>query len=263
MKHALCCCLWLLALLPGAGVRAGLMTVGTRIIYPADADGRTLLVANTNPWPVLVQTWVDRGEGDPAGADAPFVVLPAIFRLEPSATQHLRIIHTGTPLPEDRESLFWLNLYEVPPTDVDADADDGASLTLTLNTQLKVLYRPDGLGAPDDLAARLQFRLGHRDAGWCVSAHNPTPWHASISALSVDGIDGPLAADEADLLLPPLSSRCYRLHDGQPRADAGVEFSLIGDAGFSEAHRSRLSCAHRKPLSPQVFEPLSRERERR
>jgi len=241
MRRALHCGLWLLlALLPGLGARAGLLVEGTRVIYPEDSEGRTLLIANTNPWPVLVQTWVDGGEGDPAGADAPFVVLPAIFRLEPSQTQRLRIIHTGEPLPEDRESLFWLNLYEVPPTDADADADDGASLTLTLNTQLKVLYRPDGLGAPDDLPARLQFRLGRRDAGWCISAHNPTPWHASISALYVDGVDGPLAADEADPLLLPFATRCYRLHDGQPRADAGVGFSVIGDAGFSEAHRSRL-----------------------
>jgi len=235
MKHVLCCGLWLLALLPGAGVQAGLMTVGTRIIYPADSDGRTLLIANTNPWPVLVQTWVDQGEGDPAGAAAPFVVLPTIFRLEPSATQHLRIIHTGTPLPEDRESLFWLNLYEVPPTDATADPDE-ARLTLTLNTQLKVFWRPAGLTAPIDLASQLQFRLERQDGRWCVLAHNPTVWHASIVALSVDGMDGALPADEADLLLPPFSSRCYRLHDGQPGADATLRLRMIGDEGDSEEH---------------------------
>jgi len=233
------CALWL-ALFAGVSARAGVLAEGTRVIYPADSDGRSLLIANTNPWPVLVQTWVDQGEGDPAGADAPFVVLPAIVRLEPAATQRLRIIHTGEPLPGERESLFWLNLYEVPPTDADADADDEASLTLTLNTQLKVLYRPAGLGAPDDLAAQLQFRLERQDGRWCVWAHNPAPWHASISALRVGGIDGPLAADEADLLLPPFSTRCYRLRDGQPRMDAGIEFSLIGDAGFSQTYRREL-----------------------
>jgi len=243
MKRVHPCCLWLLiALLPGALVHAGLLTEGTRVIYPADAEGRTLLIANTNPWPVLVQTWVDQGEGDPQQADAPFVVLPAIFRLEPSATERLHIIHTGEPLPEDRESLFWLNLYEVPPDEVGADPDaDGARLTLTLNTQLKVLYRPADLGAPDDLASQLQFRL--EQPSWtpvCVLARNPTPWHASLGALSVDGIDGPLAVDDVDLLLPPFTSRCYRLHAGQPSADAGVDFSVIGDTGFSEAYRRAL-----------------------
>jgi len=242
-------CLWLGLglLLPGALVHAGLLSEGTRVIYPTGAEGRTLLIANTNPWPVLVQTWVDQGEGDPQQADAPFVVLPAIFRLDPSATERLRIVHTGGKLADERESLFWLNLYEVPPSDTedaedaeDADADDEARLTLTLNTQLKILYRPEGVGAPDELPAQLQFRLERQDAGWCVYTWNPTPWHASISALSVDGADGPLAADEADLLLPPFTSRCYRLHDGQPGAEASVHFSLIGDEGFSEEHKRTL-----------------------
>jgi len=240
MKRAACCCLCLLALWPGVNAQAGLMTVGTRIVYPADSDGRTLLIANTNPWPVLVQTWVDQGEGAPAEANAPFVVLPAILRLEPSASQNLRIIHTGAPLPEDRESLFWLNLYEVPPTDSAADPD-GARLTLTFNTQLKVLWRPAGLTAPVDLASQLQFRLERQDGRWCVLAHNQTPWHASITALSVDGMDGPLTADEADLLLPPFTTRCYRLNDGQPVADPALHLRMIGDEGHSEGHERTLS----------------------
>jgi len=244
MRRVFLPCLWLLlALLPGINAHAGILTEGTRVIYPADSNGRTLLIANTNAWPVLVQTWVDQGEGDPQQADAPFVVLPAIFRLEPSATEHLRILHTGAPLPTDRESLFWLNLYEVPPTDADDAADDEARLTLTFNTQLKVLYRPQGLGAPDDLAAQLQFRLERQDGRWCVFAYNPTPWHASLGALSVDGMDGPLAADEADLLLPPFSTRCYHLHAGTPAADAGLDWTLIGDEGFSETHRIRVRYA--------------------
>jgi len=239
MMRVLHCGLWLLtALLVGRDVGAGVLVEGTRVIYPADSEGRTLLVANTNPWPVLVQTWVDEGEGNPTGANAPFVVLPAIFRLEPSATERLHIIHTGAPLSEDRESLFWLNLYEVPPTNVNAETgvDDEARLTLAFNTQLKLLYRPAGLAAPDDLASQLQFRLERQDGHWCVLAYNPTPWHASISALDVDGIDGPLAADEADLLLPPFSTRCYHLQEGQPGTEAALHLRVIGDTGFSEEH---------------------------
>jgi len=241
MKYMLEARLWLLlVLLPGLSAQAGLLAEGTRVIYPAASEGRTLMVANTNPWPVLVQTWVDQGEGRLEHAVAPFVVLPAIFRLDPSAIQHLRIIHTGESLPQDRESLFWLNLYEVPPHDLAADvgADTGeARLTLTFNTQLKVLYRPETLAAPEDLPAQLRFHLERSHGHWCVEAHNPTPWYASLSALSVDGIDGPLVADEVDLLLPPLTRRCYRLRAGQPSAEGGVEFNMIGDAGFSEVYR--------------------------
>jgi len=236
--------LWLLlTLMPGVCAHAGLITEGTRVIYRGQGQGQTLLIANTNPWPVLVQTWVDQGEGSPDTGTAPFVVLPAIFRLEPSTRQSLRIVHTGVPLPADRESLFWLNLYEVPPTDPVATEDDAARLTLTFNTQLKILYRPDAVAAPDDLAGQLQFRLERQDAGWCVWAHNPSPWHASISALDVSGMDGPLSVDEADLLLPPFSTRCYHLHEGPPAMAADVHFTLIGDSGFSQAFTSSLAPA--------------------
>jgi len=144
---ARCTCLLFLlrVLLSGFNVHAGLLTEGTRVIYPEGSSGETLLIANTNPWPVLVQTWVDDGTGNPETANAPFVVLPAIFRLEPSATQHLRILHTGEPLPDECESLFWLNLYEIPPDDPAAEQGD-ARLTLTITMQLKLRYQPAGRG---------------------------------------------------------------------------------------------------------------------
>jgi len=232
--------LWLLlALLPGINACAGVMAEGTRMIYPANSTGRTWLLANTNPWPVLVQTWVDQGEGDPQQGDAPFVVLPAIFRLEPSATERIRILHTGVSLPEDRESLFWLNLYEVPPSNTTAGASE-AQMTLVFNTQFKVLYRPEGLTAPDNLAGQLQFRLEQQEGQRCILTHNPTPWHASLTNLGVDSADGMLSTDETDLLLPPFSTRCYRLGDGHLEMEGKVHFSLIDDTGFSEVHQKHL-----------------------
>jgi len=233
----------LLALLPLTS-HAGLLAESTRIIYPAQHDAHSVLIANTNPWPVLVQTWVDHGEGDLERASVPFVVVPAIFRLEPAATQSLRILHTGEALPEHQESLFWLNLYEIPPGDAESTADtDPARLTVTLNTQLKLLYRPAGLNAPDvdALAAQLEFTLQQDGERWHLLAHNPTPWNASLSTLSINGAGGPLPADTPDLLLPPFSARRWPLHAGQPAPAVNVSFNLIDDAGFSHPYQRRLA----------------------
>jgi len=235
---------WLLSALLPLTSRAGLLAEHTRIIYPAQTGARSVLIANTNPWPVLVQTWVDHGEGDLERANAPFVVLPAIFRLEPQAIQSLRILHTDDALPEHQESLFWLNLYEIPPNDARSASDTGpARLTLTLNTQLKLLYRPAGLDAPDAdaLAAQLEFSLQQDGSHWHLLAHNPTPWNASLSALSIDGADGPLPADTQDLLLPPFTTRRWSLRNGQPAAAVKVSFSLIDDAGFRHPYQQRLA----------------------
>ncbi len=40
---------------------------------------------------------------------------------------------------KDRESLFWLNIQEIPPI---SSADDSNVLAVALNTQVKLIYRP-------------------------------------------------------------------------------------------------------------------------
>jgi len=230
---------WLLIALLPLTSRAGLLAEHTRIIYPAAHNARSVLIANTNPWPVLVQTWVDRGEGDLERATAPFVVVPAIFRLEPAATQTLRILYTGEALPDDRESMFWLNLYEIPPSAPAEDADTPL-LTLTLTTQIKLFYRPEGIGTPAALAERLAFGLQQDGERWCVAASNPTPWHAAFSALSIDGSEGELPVVALDTL-PPFASGTWCLDPGQPAPAANIHFSLIDDAGFSQSHQRRLT----------------------
>jgi len=151
--------------------------------------------------------------------------------------QTLRIVYTGEPLPADRESVYWLNLYEIPPAAPLSDADDTARLDLAVNTQLKLFYRPDAVPAPDHLAEQLRFSLAQENGHWHIECHNPTPWHASFSGLSVDGVNngaiGELhARQNPDMMTPPHSTRRYPLTPGQPKPDAPVRFSLIDDGGF-------------------------------
>jgi len=236
MKRAGFLIIVLATLWPGFYTQAGLLTEGTRLIYPQGRSSQTITITNTNPWPVLLQSWVDRGEGELDSGETPFVAVPFITRLEPSASQSLRVVYTGEALPHDHESLFWLNLYEIPPNTGAAEAGE-ARLTLTINTQLKLLYRPKGIGTPETLATQLHFQLAHADGQWCVDAHNPTPWHASLAAVWVEGTQGPVPVENADLLLPPFSRRCFQLPSPPPGMEAEIGFSLIDDGGFSQEYR--------------------------
>ncbi|NBF06708.1 fimbria/pilus periplasmic chaperone, partial [Pseudomonas sp. Fl5BN2] len=96
---------------------AGVTAEKTRVVFAANTTETSLQVMNQNPYPVVVQTWVDDGEpgSTPDTTQAPILPLPAIFRMEPGEQRNLRLIYTGEALPKDRESLFWLNLYEIPP----------------------------------------------------------------------------------------------------------------------------------------------------
>jgi len=218
---------------------AGVLAAATRLIYVQGDVEQSLMLANTNAYPVVVQTWVDRGEANP-DVLAPFVSLPSVFHLPPKAVQGLRILLADAQtLPRDRESVFWLNLHEVPPTRNATAAEPRDALALAMNTQLKIFYRPADLPKPD-VAAQLRFTLVHRDGTWFVQCDNPTPYHASFTSLAVvDGADVMPVQGEMDMMTAPFAQRRYVLGD---RAPAGkvLRYRLVNDAGFPQLFEAAL-----------------------
>ncbi|UTN74283.1 molecular chaperone [Pseudomonas aeruginosa] len=95
---------------------AGVTAERTRLVFVEGQREASLLLVNQNPYPVLVQAWVDDGalDGEPDTALAPFLPLPPVFRLEPGRQRSLRLLATGQAQAQDRESLYWLNIYEIP-----------------------------------------------------------------------------------------------------------------------------------------------------
>ena len=105
----------LAAALVSVGAQAGIVVNGTRFIYPAKQQEIGVRISNDGTLPSLVQVWVDRGDPDtrPEDAEAPFLLTPPIFRVDPNQGQSVRLAFTGESLPGDRESLFWLNLLDI------------------------------------------------------------------------------------------------------------------------------------------------------
>lgn len=222
-------------------VYAGLIASGTRVIYTEGAREISLMLANTNAWPVIVQSWVDDGSGNPAYTGAPFIVLPAVFRLRPEGIQGLRIIYNQTPLPRDRESVFWINLYEIPP--VSKNMPEQSRLQLAMNTQLKIFYRPKGLSpAPGNVAARLKFRAVQEGERWFIECDNPTPWHISFTDIIVrQGNTARHVEREMDMMTAPFSQRRYALTGNIPVTGAShIQFYYVDDRGAILHNRSRL-----------------------
>lgn len=50
-------------------------------------------------------------------------------------------------LPQDRESLFYLNVIDIPP---DNPARSGNLLKLAMQNRIKLFYRPQGIAALDE-----------------------------------------------------------------------------------------------------------------
>ena len=129
------------------------------------------MLLNTNGYPIVAQTWVDNGDVNaaPELSHAPFVTLPSVFALPPSALKGLRILFAGANLPTDRESVFWLNLYEIPPSQP-ITPPLASRVTLAMNTQMKIFYRPKALpGNAENAAEAVSFTLQKRRAAICCA----------------------------------------------------------------------------------------------
>lgn len=211
------------------GAQAGVVVNGTRVIYPAARQEVDISVQNTGNAPALVQAWIDNGE--PEAGQVPFVLTPPLFRVDANKGQSLRLFYTRQQLPTDRESLFWLNILDIPPKPK-AHPNAPNQLQLAFRHRLKLFFRPATLtGDPAAAPSQLIWALSTRSGKPVVTISNPTAYHVSLASadLADDQRDvairssmvGPFAS--ADVTLPDEA----RLLQGHIR----VKFSFINDFG--------------------------------
>ena len=205
---------------------ASVVVTGTRVIYPQSSSSVTVRLTNDGSQPSLVQAWVDDGnsEAPPNESPAPFVVTPPVFRMEPNAGQALRLTLTDTDLPKDKESVFWLNVLDIPPKPSKSTSN---YVQLAVRTRIKIFLRPEDLNMTVDQAAgRLQWAPGSRGD---VIIHNPTPFYFSLNGVSAGtGNDKKMTA--ISVMASPFSS--VQLAAGAARSSAGtVDVSYINDFG--------------------------------
>ncbi|WP_447752610.1 fimbrial biogenesis chaperone [Pseudomonas nicosulfuronedens] len=226
-----------LALLVGMPVHGGVTAERTRVIFDEGQREASLALVNQNSYPVIVQTWIDDGDLDaaPQTAQAPILPLPPVFRLNPGQQRSLRLLHTGEMLPRDRESLYWLNLYEIPPQSGTPLSEGESRLTVTLRTQMKVLYRPRALAKDAEEAPR---QLVFRRLGNAIQVENPTAYFITLAGAQVRRGDAGSALP-ADLL-PPFSQRTLTPTQGLPAGAGEVRYLWIDDGGNSQQGSSPL-----------------------
>lgn len=118
----------------------------------------------------------------------PFTLSPPAFRLDPKRSRNLRFVRTQGAqdgLPQDRESLRWLNVAEGAPQDdraADADRDNGQSLQ---RSRIRLVFRPTGLsGDAAAAAAGIAWKsVGKERGGDALEAVNPTPHYVAFDRL--------------------------------------------------------------------------------
>ncbi|HVE10420.1 MAG TPA: fimbria/pilus periplasmic chaperone [Paraburkholderia sp.] len=222
------------ALLAGSA-SASVIVGGTRVVYPLDQREVTVRLENDSKNPSLVQVWMDDGNADakPGETKVPFLITPPIFRMEPRKTQMLRVIFSGdTSLPQDRESVYWLNVLDIPPKA--EPKSDANSLQFAFRTRIKVFVRPQKLpGSPEDAPRQLEWKLvpAPQGKGQALSVSNPTPYYVSFS--EIDVVEGSQSwKNETGGMVPPRGTAVIAVPKMQNvSGKATVRFTAINDFG--------------------------------
>ncbi|WP_017477286.1 MULTISPECIES: fimbrial biogenesis chaperone [Pseudomonas] len=213
----------LLALLPlwHSAANAAVTVGATRLIYDGASNEANLTVSNRDDTsPYLVQSWVSHfGSGNEESVDN-FIVTPPLFRLDADKENILRIIFTGGPeVPQDRESLFLMNVKAIPAM---SDDQKGKNvLQIALKTTIKLFYRPAGLkGSLKDAVAQVNWKA---QAG-ALAVNNASKLHVVVSELKLNGLPITQAPD----VLRPGEARELPI---QAKAGDEVQLSYIDDYG--------------------------------
>ncbi|ACB69053.1 Pili assembly chaperone, N-terminal (plasmid) [Burkholderia ambifaria MC40-6] len=214
--------------------QAGVVVSATRVVYSSDSREVSVRLTNEGGSPVLVQTWLDTGDeaAKPEALQVPFTLAPPVFRMNPGRGQTIRMMYTKEPLPQDRETVFWLNVLEIPPK---VKGADGANhLQVAFRSRIKVFFRPKGLaGTPDEAPSKVIWSVVPMSdgGGYGLKATNPTPYAVSYGKVSLESGGQSLEAQSTMVL--PDTSRVFPLTGGKGRPSGGakVSYQYIDDFG--------------------------------
>lgn len=207
---------------------AGVVVRGTRIIYPSSAREVPVEISNQDKTRAyLVQSWVS-DFGNDAKKQTPFVVTPPLVKLDAQRNSLFRLIFTATQkLPDDRESIFWLNVKSIPGMEEES-AQAPNQLQFAVQNQLKIFYRPDNLaGNANSAYKKLTFQIKNSQ----LIATNPTPYFVTFRTLSVDSKPVSFKGNGVvKMMLPPFGEQIYSL-TGSASQNSKIEWSAINDYG--------------------------------
>lgn len=212
------------------------MTIsGTRIIFPGNEKDISVRTNNKGNQPALVQVWVDDGKTDSNinTVKIPFVVTPPVYRVEPGRGQSVRLIYNGMSLPQDRESVYWFNMLEIPPAPV-SDVKRNR-LELAFRTRIKIFFRPQMLTSNSEASVdKLRWKMiTDSEKGVGLEVTNTTPYFFSFDTAKLNTKNSKIDL-MMDMVAPGATANFYPTKKLTNSVSVNsVNFWLLNDYGAS------------------------------
>ena len=165
---------------------AALALDATRYIYSGNTAFVSAMVNNESDNTYGGQVWVDNiVETDTRPT---FVATPSFFKIKGKGRQVFRIMKMSDHMPKDKESIYWVNLQEIPP------AQEGSGLTMAIRMQVKLIYRPEAI-VKDRPGAEANMTIKHLPGKQLLV--NSTPYIFAIGEV-LDSNDNAIMFSKAD-----------------------------------------------------------------
>jgi chaperone protein EcpD len=210
---AIGCALMLMVAFPAA---ADLKVEGTRVVLDSGKQMESIRIKNTGESPLMVQSWIDDGDADamPENLRVPLTTTTPIFRLNPGARRDIHVrVAEPSHLPLDRESMFWLNIVDVPGREAGGNR---AAIEQAVHWRMKVFHRPAGLpGKPNAAIDAVEWNIRYSDSGALVlHARNPSAYFVSLRKVVLNG--RAVAVSAVDAAIAPYEDWTHALDEDQP-----------------------------------------------
>ncbi|WP_410759398.1 fimbria/pilus periplasmic chaperone [Citrobacter youngae] len=178
---------------------AGIVIYGTRVIYPAEKNEVLVQLMNQGERSSLVQSWIDDGNTSlpPEKINVPFMLTPPVAKIPGDSGQQLKIKKMPNTLPNDKESLFFLNVLDIPPNNPDSAGKN--VLKFAMQNRIKLFYRPKGIAAVNK---NTFHKLALTRSGNSYSIRNDAANWVTVTEVKANNVK----ISNESIMLAPLSS---------------------------------------------------------
>ncbi|EHM45017.1 molecular chaperone [Hafnia paralvei] len=222
--------LWIVA------AQASVVMTGNRVIYPAQNKEVNIQLTNHDDFPNVIQVWMDSGNEDstPDTGQAPFIITPPFFKMAAKAGQTVRLMFSGGELPQDRESIFYLNFLQIPPREAKSSSNQ---MLIMLRNRVKVFYRPTGIAtSPVDIAQNVKPKIIQQGNTYALEVNNNSGYYLSISGASI--LSENKVTQLGSRMIAPFSTEKWPL--SHRFSNSALTINYINDQGAKITQRYQL-----------------------
>ncbi|ENB7632593.1 fimbria/pilus periplasmic chaperone [Escherichia coli] len=179
---------------------AGIVIYGTRIIYPAENKEVMVQLMNQGNRSSLLQAWIDDGDTSlpPEKIQVPFMLTPPVAKIGANSGQQVKIKIMPNKLPTNKESIFYLNVLDIPPNSPEQEGKN--ALKFAMQNRIKLFYRPAVI-APVNKATFKKL-LVNRSGNGLVIKNDSANW-VTISDVKANNVK----VNYETIMIAPLESQ--------------------------------------------------------